>query len=164
MFHSMNLMKLSLRQRQSGSSLVAAIFLLVVIAGLGVFMLSIYSAQQRTSSMDIRGARAYQAAKAGIEWGTYQIMVQENSSPALAPYNCVGAMGTPAFAGSLQGYIVSVSCNLTTTTEGSNTIRVYQITSTASSSAAPAPDFVERQITGRIATCRVGPGNAAICN
>jgi MSHA biogenesis protein MshP len=163
MFHNMNVFEMRASKRQHGSSLVAAIFLLVVIAGLGVFMLSIYSAQQRTSSMDVRGARAYQAAKAGIEWGSYQIMLPENSSPTLAPYNCVGAMGTPTFAGSLQGYSVSVSCSQTTTTEGNNTIRVYQITATASAGAAPAPDFVERQMTGRIATCRVGPGNAAIC-
>lgn len=163
MFHRMNVFEMRASKRKRGSSLVAAIFLLVVIAGLGVFMLSIYSAQQRTSSMDVRGARAYQAAKAGIEWGSYQIMLPENSSPTLAPYNCVGVMGTPTFAGSLQGYSVSVSCSQTTTTEGNNTIRVYQITATASAGTAPAPDFVERQMTGRIATCRVGPGNAAIC-
>lgn len=148
---------------QSGFSIVVAIFLLVVIAGLGVFMLSIYSSQQSTSTQDIQGTRAYQGARAGVEWGTYQILSIENNSVPLAPYACVGTMGTPTFAGALQNFTVTVACSVTTTTEGSNTIRVYQITSTASFGVAPSPDFVERQIVARIATCRSGPGVAPVC-
>ncbi len=149
--------------RAKGFAIVAAIFLLVVIAGLGVYMLSLYSAQQTNSSQDLMGARAYQAAKAGIEWGTYQIMSPENTSPAGAPYVCTGVMGTPVFAGTLQGFNVSVSCSQTATTEGANNIRVYQVTATATFSTAPSPDYVERQIAAKVATCRTGAGASPVC-
>lgn len=150
--------------RQAGFSIVIGIFLLLVIAGLGVFMLSMYVSQQAASTQDIQGARAYQAAKAGIEWGTYQIMAPENGTATVAPYNCTGVMGTPAFVGALQNFTVSVSCSVVTASEGAKTIRVYQIVSSASFGAAPSPDFVERQMIARVSTCRTGPGTAPVCN
>lgn len=153
----------TLLRRQSGFSIVMGIFLLLIIAGLGVFMLSIYVSQQTASTQDIQGARAYQAAKAGIEWGTYQIMLPENGTAVVAPYACIGAMGTPSFSGALQNFAVSVSCSVVTTTEGPNTIRVYQIVSTASFGTAPSPDFIERQMSARIATCRTGSGTSPVC-
>lgn len=152
-----------MRKKQTGFSIVIGIFLLVVIAGLAAFMVSLYVAQQTTASQDVQGTRAYHAAKAGIEWGTYQILAPENSAITVAPYNCIGAMGNPTFSGALQNFSVSVSCTVSTTTEGSNTIRVYQITSTASFGTFPSPDYVERQLVARIATCRVGPATAAVC-
>ena len=66
---------------QRGFSLVAAIFLLVILSALGVFMLSISTMQQTTSTQDLLGSQAYQAAKAGIEWGAYQVMTPENNNP-----------------------------------------------------------------------------------
>src|SRR5437899_3676273 len=61
------------RQRRSaGVGLVTAIFLLVVLAGLGGAMVALSAAQQSSSALDVEGARAYQAARAGIEWGLYQ--------------------------------------------------------------------------------------------
>lgn len=153
-----------LRSTQSGFSIVVAIFILVVLASLAAVMVSMYVGQQTNSNRDVQGARAYHAAKAGIEWGTYQIMSPENNVAVTAPYNCTGAMGTPAFAGALQNFTVNVSCSVTTTTEGSNTIRVYQITATATSGSLPSPDYVERQLTARIATCRIGPATDAVCS
>lgn len=58
--------------RMRGFSLVSAIFLLIVLAALGVAMVTISTTQHQSSSLDIEGVRAYQAAKAGIEWGVYQ--------------------------------------------------------------------------------------------
>jgi len=59
-------------RRSAGVGIVTAIFLLVVLAGLGVAAVRIFNAQQASSSLDLDGARAYQAARAGIEWGLYQ--------------------------------------------------------------------------------------------
>jgi MSHA biogenesis protein MshP len=60
------------RVRSAGVGLVTAIFLLVVLAGLGAAAVTLFNAQQHSSSLDIEGARAYQAARAGIEWGIFQ--------------------------------------------------------------------------------------------
>lgn len=166
---SLNMNSLRITRVARGFSLVAAIFLLVIIAGLGVFMLSVYSTQRATANQDILGVRAYHAAKAGLEWASFQLLSPENAVPATAPATCAAGTGSPVFAGALAGFVVNVSCTLTTTTEGSNTIRVYQMTSTAVFPAVliageiPGPDYVERRLQASISTCRIGPGTDAVC-
>lgn len=155
---------LKFRSQQWGFSIVVGIFILVVLSSLAVVMVAMYVGQQTNSNRDVQGVRAYQAAKAGIEWGTYQILSPENGTAVVAPYNCAGSMGSPSFSGALQGFMVNVSCTVATTTEGANTIRVYQIISTASFGSLPSPDYVERQMTARIATCRTGPATDAVCS
>jgi MSHA biogenesis protein MshP len=59
------------RRRSRGVGLVTAIFLLVVLAGLGVALVTIFTSQQQTILLDEQGARAHQAARAGIEWGLF---------------------------------------------------------------------------------------------
>lgn len=61
-----------MRQRQAGVGLVTAIFLLVVLAGLGVASVTLFTSQQASANLDLEGAKAYQAARAGIEWGLYE--------------------------------------------------------------------------------------------
>ena len=68
------------RRRQAGVGLVTAIFLLVVLAGLGVAMVGLFNAQQTSSNLDLQGARAYQAARAGLEWGLFQQMRNNSCS------------------------------------------------------------------------------------
>jgi MSHA biogenesis protein MshP len=63
---------LRIRTRQAGVGILTAIFLLVVLAGLGVAMVGIYTAQQGSANIDLLGARAYQAARAGLEWGIFR--------------------------------------------------------------------------------------------
>ena len=144
--------------KERGFSLVSAIFLLVVLAALGIFMLSIYTTQRTVATQDVRGVLAYQAAKTGIEWATYQILTPENAAVVNTVFaGCTNGMTPPAPQGALSGFVISVDCQLSTATEAGNTIRVYQLSSTASSGSAPSSDFVERRITASISTCRVGP-------
>jgi MSHA biogenesis protein MshP len=60
---------------QYGFLLVTAIFLLVILAALGAFILTISGTQQTSSALDVQGTRAYQAARAGIEWASYQVLI-----------------------------------------------------------------------------------------
>jgi MSHA biogenesis protein MshP len=151
--------RLSLRQTESGFSLVSAIFLLVIIAALGVFMLSLSTMSQTSSAQDLQGSKAYQAANAGIEWGTFLVMTPENTSfnlgAAQAPYACAAPLTMPALAGALQGFNVTVSCAMSSTIEGGNTLRVYQITALATWGALNSPQYIERSITATIGTCRL---------
>lgn len=57
-----------------GFVLPAAIFLLVVLAALGAAIVTVSTTQQIGSALDVQGTRAYQAARAGIEWGLYSVM------------------------------------------------------------------------------------------
>lgn len=89
-------------RRQAGVGLVTAIFLLVVLAGLGVAAVTLYTSQQASSNLDLEGARAYQAARAGLEWGLYE---------QLRHGRCAGntSFGFPA-ASVLGSLRVTVSC------------------------------------------------------
>jgi len=136
---------------QRGFSLVSAIFLLVVIAALGVFALTLSATQQQSAALDVMGARAYQAARTGIEWGAYQVL--PNSAVGFAA-SCRAGTASQAVAplpGTLAGFSVSVQCTSTAHSEASATVTVYQLTSTATRGTVAEPDYVERQMTVTIA-------------
>ncbi|MDP3669831.1 MAG: hypothetical protein Q8R69_09130 [Telluria sp.] len=89
-------------------SLVTAIFLVVVLSALGVAMVGLLTRQQASSSMDERGARAYQAARAGIEWGLFQQLRLNSCQPSIQ-------LAMPATAPTLAGFAVTVACVATPT-------------------------------------------------
>jgi MSHA biogenesis protein MshP len=89
-------------RRSAGVGLVTAIFLLVVLAGLGVAIVTVFSSQQVASAMDEQGARAYQAARAGVEWGVFQQLRQKNCAASTS-------FALPADT-SLSGFTVTVTC------------------------------------------------------
>lgn len=142
---------------QRGFSLVSAIFILVILAGLGAAMVSFFSIQQQSTALDVQGARAYQAARAGIEWAAYQGV--KNA----AAFDCATAgasSGTIAFTGDLASFNTTVSCSSAAHDEGGNTVRVYSIVSTARSGVAGGGDYVERVLTATISLC-TAPGGGA---
>ena len=112
----------SLVKRTRGFAIVSAIFILVVLAALGAFIVSVSTSQQVGSALDIQGVRAYQAARAGIEWGLYR-QLQINS--------CVGATSFSPTASTLSGFTVTVTCMLALDPNSGPT--VYTITATACS-------------------------------
>lgn len=130
---------------QSGVSIITAIFLLVVLSTLGAMMVTFFSAQQQSSALDMMGSRAYQAAKAGVEWSAGYIAMQPQDQ------GCTG-ITTPLFsagqlAGTLGTFAVNVTCASTATEEDGTQIFVYNITSTATGGGAPGDaNYVERVI------------------
>ena len=131
------------RPAARGFSLVAAIFLLVVMAALGAFMLTFSTAQHMSSAQDLQGARAYQAARAGIEWGAYQ---------ALRNASC--AASTPlTLAGTLSSFNVTVNCTSAgwSYVEAGKTVQLYQLTATALQGTPGSTTYVERQMQATVA-------------
>jgi len=110
--------------RSAGVGLVTAIFLLVVLAGLGVAMVSLYTAQEASSSLDIEGARAYQAARAGIEFGLFRLrqasadncpatpVILKLNAPTLSRYTVVVTCTRKDGAPNAPANITSVACNI----------------------------------------------------
>ena len=127
-----------------GFTLVSAIFLLVVLAALGAAILVVSTTQQIGSALDVQGARIYQAARAGIEWGAYKRL---RSSACAASTSF-----TFATAPTLAGIAVTVTC--TPYADGSGGPTVYEIQSTACNqpsggncpNAAPGANYVERRM------------------
>jgi MSHA biogenesis protein MshP len=129
-----------MKNHSCGFVLISAIFLLVVISALGLFAVTISNTQQQSSVMDALGSRAYQAAKTGIEWGSYQISKGGVTSCASFPQPTMPA-GTQ-----LSAFNVTVNCTSTTYTEGISTYSIYQLTSIATTGMVGSASYFERQI------------------
>jgi MSHA biogenesis protein MshP len=108
---------------QSGFAAIAAIFLVVILAALGGFMLTFSNTQQLTSGQDLQGSRAYWAARAGLEWGIGSVAPQP-SATASCPTPATTQLTVGAFT-------VCVTCVQNIYTEGPATMSVFQFTSSA---------------------------------
>ena len=130
---------------ESGFVLPTAIFLLVVLAALGAYMVTLSRTSHISSALDIQGARAYQAARAGIEWAAWQV-VDPQTLPPTSTTPCPASPATLTLTGTLAAFTVNVTCVRTSATDGADDIAIYQITSTATSGVAGEMDYVDRQI------------------
>ena len=140
------------RNGQTGFTLASAIFLIVVLAALGAFAVTVSGLNQSSSALDLQGARAYQAARAGIEWGAYQTL---QNIPGAFTTACNGAtyaaptsQSLSGLAGTLAPFSVTVTCGSSSYTEGTATVRIYQIVSTATGGGGALQ--VERQLQATI--------------
>ncbi len=131
------------RATSQGFAAIAAVFLLVVLAGLGAFMLSFSNTQQLTSAQDVQGARAYWAARSGLAWGLTQVTTAAASA-------CTASSTTANL--SLSGFAVAVTTSRACYSEGgaTNNVSIYQIQSIASSGSPGAVNFVERSVSATL--------------
>jgi MSHA biogenesis protein MshP len=135
---------LAYRTHQRGVSIITGIFLLLLMATLAAAMVSMTSTSHVNIAADIGGARAYQAARAGAEWGMFQL--DPNAQAAALP-PCVN--GSPP----IPGHAVNVACQSWDTTEGGRQIRIYRISSRATANGAKAPG-IERLVEVTVEKCR----------
>lgn len=91
-------MCLDVAKRQRGFGMVAAIVILLMMAILGAFIVTLSTSQQHGSVLDVQGERAYAAAASGAEWGLGQ---------AIANGNCT--FGVVTLAQPINGMAVTVS-------------------------------------------------------
>jgi len=135
---------------QSGFSLITAIFLLVVVATLMSYMVNLSVVQHTTVAMSVQGARAMQAARAGIEYGAYQALDPVNGLAWCAgtPDNLsFDALAEPALA----GFNVRLNCSSSNHAEGATVITFFEISALAEKGtfalgANANPDYVSRRI------------------
>jgi MSHA biogenesis protein MshP len=138
----------TIRQRVAlqarGFSLVAALFLIVVVALLGAFAVRIGAGQQQAVNLELLSARALSAANSGVEFAAYQ---------ALNAGSCV-SMTLNLTESGLNGFSVDVACSATAHAEAGGTANVYRIDATAYAGQYGQPDYVSRHI---YATFTSGP-------
>jgi MSHA biogenesis protein MshP len=138
-----------MRRTQQGVSIITAIFLLVVLSFLGVAMVSFSTAQHQGEAMDVMGSRAYQAARAGIEWAAYQVANSPASAVAAAP--CATNFAAGSLGGNLSNFTVVVNCAPTSYLEGASTIWIYDVSAVAQAGGvAGDQNFVERVISVKL--------------
>lgn len=152
---------LAARRHARGFSLVTGIFLLVVLAALGAFMVVFTGLQQNTVQTDVLGVRAYYAARAGVNWALFRALDPDNTiAPGAAAFAAcpAGTIALGSLGGSLAPFAVTIGCNSTDHTEANRAIRIYEITATACNQAAcpgaPASGYVERRVVVTVAKCK----------
>jgi MSHA biogenesis protein MshP len=128
---------------QRGFALVAALFLLVVLATLGAYAVRLNMAQQGSADLDLFGARADAAVQTGIQYAAARV---------LTTGNCTGFPTVPAVALYLpQNFQITLSCDDSETLVANTpTVTVFLVTATASRGQYGSPEFVSRQRTVRI--------------
>lgn len=149
-----------------GFAIVSAIFILVVLAALGAFIVNISANQQIGSALDVQGVRAYQAARAGIEWGLYRVQSSAAYNFSYGPGP--GPVGTAApntrtcpaspasfvpTAPTLGGFTITVSCLVAPDPNGGPSI--FTVVSTACNQpnagacpniTNPGANYIERRL------------------
>ncbi len=134
------------RSRERGFALVTAIFIVVVLAVLGVMMVTVGSMQRATVTTAAQGTRAYYAARAGIEWGIFQALNTPLGTTCGLDPATVATVFTLSASG-LNGFSVRVTCTYTQHRERSPpNYSVFVITSTATSSNFADADYVSRTL------------------
>lgn len=120
---------LSILKNNNGFTLVQAIFILVVLALLGSAMVRLSGVQSSTSLFALQGARAYQAARSGLEWGAARA----------AGGGCNGTM-------MIEGFSVITDCSSSSFVEGTISTTVYLIDSRAEFGSYGSPGYVSRRL------------------
>lgn len=123
--------------------MVAAIFLMIIIMAAIVVMARLSVTVFAFNTMGIQGARAYHAARAGLEWARYRTSRD----------NACFANTTIPLGGSLSGMTVNVQCGvLGNFQEGATTVNVYSITASASTTGlSPGhPEYAWRSLSATI--------------
>ena len=124
------------RFRQRGISLVTALFVLVVLGALGVYLVTISAVPQSTTALSAQAIRAFFAAQSGMDWLTYRVLNDD---------------ACPAINFTLENFTISGSCTQTNVTEGTS-YNVYnlQITAAPVGMVATNSDYVSRTLRSTV--------------
>lgn len=121
---------------QRGGSLLAALFLITVLALLGGAAARLAGVGAQTVTLSVLSARALHAAVSGAEWGAYQALVNGSCTPATLNMNAAG----------VAGFRVEVSCSSSVFVDGGLTVTSYTIESFAQFGSYGGPDYVSRRV------------------
>lgn len=72
-------------KKQSGASIVAAIFLIVILALMAAGMVSLLATSQQSISQEVTSAKSYMAGRSCLHWAMYQLVYFENGAITTDP-------------------------------------------------------------------------------
>ena len=163
---------------QRGFAAIAAIFLVVVLAALGGFMVTFSNTQQLTSAQDVQGSRAYWAARAGLEWGIGSVVDCANTvttcdrtittpppCPAATTTTCqTSPYALPTSPATFDGgFTVTVTWSVASYFEAAPAPTttanrfIYQFTSVAKTGSVGTIGYIERSVSASMECMRNGP-------
>ncbi|MDF1588375.1 MAG: prepilin-type N-terminal cleavage/methylation domain-containing protein [Gammaproteobacteria bacterium] len=122
--------------KQRGFSLIGAIFVLVIVSLLGQYLVRLTGTQRQTTILALQSARAYQAANAGIEWGSFQIINNSGNCPA-----------STTLSPTLTNFTTTVTClQLGSYDENGTITTFYRIRSQSQYGSYGDVDYVSRTL------------------
>ena len=131
-----------------GFGIPIAIFILVGAAVLSTAIVLLSQTQQVSSAIDLQGVRAYQTARAGLEWGIHHALRIGDCAVVNA-----GGAGTTFSPGIPAAFQVTVHCTSSAHSEAGVGLTMYEVTATACNLAATCPggvpttpNYVEREL------------------
>lgn len=148
---------------QGGFTLPATIFILVILASVSAFLLTISAVSHTSSSLALQGARAYYAAYSGLEWATYLATKSQGDHDRICAHPGYTPPGptrfdivTPTGTGLAGGFTVTVTCvdGAASYSEGGNSYVLDKITVTAATKGVKPgePDYASRVLTATVTT------------
>jgi MSHA biogenesis protein MshP len=126
-------------RQQRGSALIIALFLIVVVALLAAFGVTVGGSQRQSTTVSMMADRALAAARSGTEWAGYRALVNNS---------CVANRVLALNEGALRGFRVIVACTSRPHTEAV-TYNVYDVTSESQFGTYGSADYVSRKIQAR---------------
>jgi MSHA biogenesis protein MshP len=127
-------------RRSEGFALVAALFLIVVLAALGAFAVRVNMTQQQTGTLELLDARAQAAVNAGVQYAAARWSAPSANCTLPPPLNLP------------QGFVVTFSaCTPEAYTVNAVPVTIFRIQGIVTNGVAYGrPDFVSRRIDVRI--------------
>jgi len=123
-------------RRERGFALIAALFLVIVVALLGIMAVRIGISQQHATNVQLLTARATAAATSGLEYGLARAALGKCAATPL----------------SLSGFSVQVKCVGSVYVVDAVPYSVFRITATASFGAYGTAQFVQRRVERTLST------------
>jgi MSHA biogenesis protein MshP len=117
-----------------GFSLIVTLFVILVLAALGLFAVRIAETQQQSVDFGLLEARAQAAAASGIQYG---------ANRALKAATCAATKTLNLTAKGLTGFSVTITCTATNHTVSGTNYQSYALVATAQRGTYGNPDFVQ---------------------
>jgi MSHA biogenesis protein MshP len=134
-------------RKQRGGALIVALFLVVVVAGLGAFAIRMGANQQQSANLELMEARVTAAAFSGLEYGS----ARAQGGFCIAGPVAVALPGPPA---GMRNITLTLACQQQTIFSG---YQVYDLTARAFSGTYGNPDFTQRILKRRVSN--IPPGS-----
>jgi MSHA biogenesis protein MshP len=149
-----------MKHRTQGFILMAALFLIVTFAAIGLYLVTIATGTVEAATQGEQGARAYQAARTGIDWAAFQILRNSDVPPALAAdfgptckttNAATKTLDLGTFGASAGTFRSTVTCIRTVEVEGGTNVEIYVVKATGCNRSPTCPGakdsaYVEREL------------------
>lgn len=121
-------------KRQSGVSVVTALFLIIVLSLLAAGMVSMLATSQQSVSQEVTSTKAYMASRSCLQWAMYQ-----------AVYSSASGSFTNTFSDSASGSYPA-RCTTTINSISNDGLTFYNITASARLGSKTDPEYSQREL------------------